>query len=250
MERNIPASTSQPRVETPLRVRILLADDHSVVRQGLRALIQNAHDLEIIAEATNGGEAVELAKKLKPDVVLMDLLMPKLDGVQATRKIVEANSAIKVLVLTTLPDRYKVHLSLQAGACGYLIKTASSAEIFSAIREAHYGRPTPSPKFSQFIQREPARGARSLKGGEEAAALWERQANQLSPREAQVLCMIADGYNNKDISSQLAISVKTVEKHRQRVMDKLNLHDVASLTRYAIANRMVQQQAPPSLPMR
>jgi DNA-binding NarL/FixJ family response regulator len=229
--------------KVPAKIRILLVDDHSVVRQGLCALIQNFSDLEIIGEATNGLDAVEFAKKLKPDVVLMDLILPKLDGVQATRKVVKENPQIKVLVLTTVPDWYKVHVCLEAGACGYLIKTASSGEIFSAIRQAHAGQLAFSAQVCQLIQERRSGSGKTLPNGEPEP---RRRPNQLSPRESQVLCLIADGSNNKDISDQLAISVKTVEKHRQRVMDKLNLHDVASLTRYAISNGLVQENAQPS----
>jgi DNA-binding NarL/FixJ family response regulator len=215
-----------------------MVDDHSVMRQGLRALIQNFPDLEIVGEAINGLEAIEFANQLKPDVILMDVLLPKLDGVQATRKIVEANPQARVLVLTTVPDPYRVHLCLQAGACGYLTKSSSSQEIFSAIRQAHAGQLAFSADVCQILQ--PAANGKPVEAS-------RRHDNQLSPREFQVLCLIADGYSNKDAASQLAISVKTVEKHRQRVMDKLNLHDVASLTRYALGKGLVQQQAAPRL---
>ena len=225
-------------LKTPKKIRVLLVDDHSVVRQGLRALIQNFDDLEIVAEAANGLEGVEMAATLKPDVVLMDILLPRLDGVQATRKIVAANPEIKVLILTTIPDPYRVHVCLQAGACGYLTKGSSSQEIFSAIRQAHAGQLAFSPHICQVLQ-PPQR--------DNGSAPVRRHDNQLSPREVQVLCLIADGYSNKDAGAHLAISVKTVEKHRQRVMDKLNLHDVASLTRYALGEGLVQQQAAPRL---
>ena len=238
---------AKPRLNGTPKIRLLIVDDHSVVRQGLRALMAAADDLEVIAEGTNGLEAIELVNKLKPDVVLMDLLMPRLDGVQATRKILQAYPEARILVLTTISSWYKVHLCLEAGACGYVIKTSPSAEIFGAIRQAHAGKLAFSAQVCQIIQQN--QPPPSVGNGNGSTQRPERKPNQLSPRESQVLGLIADGFNNKEISDQLAISVKTVEKHRQRVMDKLNLHDVASLTRYALAKGFVQD-VPLSSPVR
>ena len=221
-------------------IRILIVDDHSVVREGLRALLSAVHDIEIIAEAADGMEAIAAITKWKPDVTLMDLLMPKLDGVQATRRILKAHPEAKILVLTTIPNWYKVDLCLDAGACGYVLKSAPSAEIFSAIRKAHAGQVAFSRNGCNMIQTAHVHLSGPTVAGDNESLPLSRQPNQLSPREAQVLGLLADGHNNKEISDQLAIAVKTVEKHRQRVMDKLNLHDVASLTRYALANGFVQ----------
>src|SRR6185503_17626653 len=130
--RNHKATTLRTATPRP-KIRILIVDDHSVMRQGLRALIQNFEDMEVIGEATNGYDAVEFANALKPDVILMDVLLPRLDGIQATRKIVSTNPQARVLMLTSIPDAYRVHMCLQAGACGYLVKSSTSQEIFSAI---------------------------------------------------------------------------------------------------------------------
>ncbi len=218
------------------KIGVLLVDDHTVVRQGLKALLSSEEDMEVVGEAENGRQAVQLAKKCEPDVVVMDVAMPLLNGLEATRQIVRNSTHSKVLVLTTYGDEDCVTQMMDAGASGYLIKQTAANDLLKAIREVARGNAFFSPSIARRL-RDQCREAFTT-------GQPPRKANELTSREAEVLQLIAEGFSNKQIAAELCISIKTVEKHRQQVMNKLNIHDVAGLTRYAITKGMIERTAP------
>src|SRR5207253_1484374 len=209
-------------------ITVLLADDHVVVRQGLRALLMAEDDIEIVGEADNGRQAIQFAKKFLPDVLVMDIAMPVLNGLEATRQITRAVPTTKILVLSSYSDDEYVYQLTEAGAAGYLVKQTAANDLLKAIREAHKGNAYFSPSIAKRL-RDQCREA--FVSGQPT----RRRTDQLTAREAEVLQLIAEGRANKQIASELCISIKTVEKHRQQVMNKLGIHDVAGLTRHAIA---------------
>jgi DNA-binding NarL/FixJ family response regulator len=216
------------------KIGVLLADDHAVVRQGLRALLEAEGDILVVGEAENGRKAVAQAKKILPDVVVMDVAMPGMNGVEATRQIVRNIPSAKILVLTSYGDDGYVAQLLEAGATGYLVKQTAAADLLKAIREVHLGHPFFSPSIAKRLQQQ-ERETRS--GGLPAVG-----PHRLTSREAEVLQLVAEGLANKQIAAELGISIKTVEKHRQQAMNKLNIHDVAGLTRYAISKGWVERR--------
>ena len=218
------------------RIGVLLVDDHTVVRQGLRALIQSEQDIEVIGEAENGRQAVTLARKTPPDVVVMDVAMPLLNGLEATRQILKSLPSTKVLVLTSYSDDECVQQLMEAGASGYLIKQTAANDLLKAIREVQRGNAFFSPSIAKRL-RDQCREAFTV-------GQTPKKSGELTAREAEVLQLIAEGFSNKQIAGELNISIKTVEKHRQQVMNKLNIHDVAGLTRYAISKGMVERGLP------
>jgi DNA-binding NarL/FixJ family response regulator len=218
------------------KICVLLVDDHTVVRQGLRALLSAEEDMEVIGEAENGRQAVMLAKKTPPDVVVMDVAMPLLNGLEATRQILKSVPTTKVLVLTSYSDDECVSQLMEAGASGYLIKQTAANDLIKAIREVQRGNAYFSPAIAKRL-RDQCREAFST-------GLPPRKGSDLTSRESEVLQLIAEGFSNKQIAAELTISIKTVEKHRQQVMNKLNIHDVAGLTRYAISKGLVERTAP------
>jgi DNA-binding NarL/FixJ family response regulator len=218
------------------KIRVLLADDHTVVRQGLRALLEAEPDIVVAGEADNGRLAVQLTAKLLPDVVVMDIAMPMLNGLEATRQIIKDTPTAKVLVLSSYSDDEYVHQLTESGAAGYLLKQTAAADLIKAVREASKGNAFFSPAISKrlldqyreaFLRGIPVR----------------KRADLLTSRESEVLQLIAEGKPNKQIAADLCISIKTVEKHRQQVMNKLNIHDVAGLTRYAISKGIIESNA-------
>jgi DNA-binding NarL/FixJ family response regulator len=213
------------------KIKILLADDHAIVREGLRKLLETDSELEIVAEARNGREAVALVGKTSPDVVIMDLAMPLMNGLTATRLITGRQKGVKVIVLTSHDSDINVKELREAGASGYLLKQSDAAELFRAIREVNRGGSVFSPSIVKRLNRREVGRADSDGPG--------RVTNSLTRRQTEVLQLISESFSNKQIARELDISVKTVEKHRQWVMDKLNLHDVASLTRYALSERLM-----------
>src|SRR3954451_4070601 len=214
-------------------IKVLLADDHTVVRQGLRALLVVEGDIEIVGEADTGRQAVMMAKKLLPDVVVMDVAMPLLNGLEATRQISKLVPQTRVLVLSTYSDDEYVQQLTEAGAVGYLVKQTAANDLLKAIREAHKG----NAFFSPFIAKRVSDHYRdAFTNGQPV----KKRAECLTSRESEVLQLIAEGQANKQIAAELSISIKTVEKHRQQVMNKLNIHDVAGLTRHAIANGIIE----------
>jgi DNA-binding NarL/FixJ family response regulator len=218
------------------KISILLVDDHTVVRQGLRALLSSEEDLEVVGEAENGRQAVMLAKENHPDVVVMDIAMPLLNGLEATKQILKLIPSTKVLVLTSYSDDNCVQQLMEAGAAGYLLKQTAANELLKAIREVQRGNAFFSPSIAKRL-RDQCHEAFT-------AGRPPRKTTDLTSREAEVLQLVAEGFSNKQIAAELCISIKTVEKHRQQVMNKLKIHDVAGLTRYAISRGLVERSLP------
>jgi DNA-binding NarL/FixJ family response regulator len=215
------------------KIKVLLADDHTVVRQGLRALLAAEADIEIVGEAENGRQAVQMVKKQLPDVAVIDIAMPVLNGLEATRQIIQSGISTKVLILSSYSDDEYVEQVTEAGAVGYLVKQTAADELLKAIREAQRGNAFFSPAIAKRL-RERCREA--FVSGQPP----RKRTDYLTTREAEVLQLIAEGRANKQIASELCISIKTVEKHRQQVMNKLGIHDVAGLTRHAIAKGVIE----------
>ena len=214
-------------------ITVLLADDHTVVRQGLRALLEAEPDIEIAGEAGTGRQAVQLAKTLKPDVVVMDIAMPLLNGLEATRQIIKEVPSTRVLILSSYSDDEYVHQLTEAGAAGYLLKQAAVTDLIKAVREAKKGKAFFSPAISKRLMEQYRQTL--LKG-----VLVRKRIDRLTSRETEVLQLIAEGRLNKQIADELSLSIKTVEKHRQQLMNKLGIHDIAGLTRYAISKGIIE----------
>ncbi len=212
---------------------ILLADDHAIVRAALRVLLQNEPDLRVIGEAATGLEAVERTRALLPDVVLMDIMMPGLNGLEATQRITSEVPATKVLILSSYTDDEYKRCSAQVGAAGYLLKQTPAADLLAAIRRARLAPPSlrVNGAVCPSLAAPPAPALRTA-GGE------------LTSRQREVIQLIARGAPNKQIAAFLGISIKTVEKHRQALMDKLHIHHTAGLTRYALARGFVTDELP------
>jgi DNA-binding NarL/FixJ family response regulator len=218
------------------KINVLLADDHTIVRQGFRALLQAEQDIAVVGEADNGRQAIGLARKLLPDVVVMDIAMPLLNGLEATRQIVKEVPSTKVIILSSYSDDEYVNQLTEAGAVGYLLKQTAAADLIKAIREARKGNAFFSPAISKRLME---RYRETLVRGVPV----RKQSDMLTTREAEVLQLIAEGKANKQIAAELSVSIKTVEKHRQQLMNKLNIHDIAGLTRYAIAKGVIEAGA-------
>jgi DNA-binding NarL/FixJ family response regulator len=217
-------------------IKVLLADDHTVVRQGLRLLLEADPNISVVGEAESGRQAVQMAKKYLPDVVVMDIAMPLLNGLEATRQILCDAPSIRILILSSYSDDEYVHQVTEAGAAGYLLKQTAATELIKAIREARRGNAFFSPSISRRMLDQYRETF--MRGGP-----VKRGVTVLTSRENEVLQLIAEGKPNKQIAAELSISIKTVEKHRQQVMNKLNIHEVAGLTRYAISKGIVQNDA-------
>lgn len=216
------------------RITVLLVEDHLVVREGLRALLELESDIEIVGEAGDGRQALEMTRKLKPAVVVMDIAMPLLNGVEATRQILLELPDTKVLILSAHSDDAYVERVMALGASGYLIKQTAAHFLTEAIRQIHLGGTVFSPDISK------RRSHRTQKADDRGVSRTKTGAGQLTPREAEVLQLIAEGNANKQTADLLRISIKTVEKHRQSLMNKLGIHDTAGLTRHAIAEGIIE----------
>ena len=214
------------------KINVLLADDHTVVRQGLRALLEIEPDITIMGEADTGRQAVQLARSLQPDVVVMDIAMPLLNGLESTRQIIKQVPSSRVLILSSYSDDEYVHQSTEAGAAGYLLKQSAAKDLVKAIRELHKGKSCFSPAISKRLMEQ---YRQTLNGG----VLVTKRIGVLTSREQEVLQLIAEGKLNKQIAAELGLSIKTIEKHRQALMNKLGIHDIAGLTRYAVAKGIV-----------
>lgn len=214
-------------------INVLLAEDHQIVREGLRAMLNLEPDIKVVAEAENGRQAVELVTKVRPDVVVMDIAMPLLNGMEATRQILQAFPGTKILILSAHSDDAYVAMVMAIGASGYLIKQTAAHVLPEAIRAVHQGKTFFSPIIAKRRnhQKQKDRDQGELPG---------KAVPTLSAREMEVLQLIAEGKANKETADELHISVKTVEKHRQSLMDKLNIHDTAGLTRYAISMGIIE----------
>ena len=215
------------------RITVLLAEDHTIVREGFRKMLELDADLEVVGEAQDGRQAVALAKKLRPAVVLMDIAMPLLNGLEATRQIRKDYPDIKVIILSAHGDDAFVKQVTELGAAGFLLKHSSSAVLATAIREVQKGNTFFSPAIAKQLH---GRSEQSLDRG----APVEQKSSRLSSREMEVLQLIAEGQPNKQVAAELGVSFKTVDKHRQNLMAKLNIHDVAGLTRYAMAEGIIK----------
>lgn len=208
-------------------LRVLIAEDHEVVRQGLKILISADPGLEVAGEAETGQMALRLAKKLQPDVVLMDLAMPRGNGLEAAREIRREVPSSRVLVLSAYKDEETIQRVMQAGASGYMTKNSAADELLNAIREVGNGKVYYSASIMHKLK---AQQRNTLSNNR-----FPVSPAHLTPRETEVLALIARGQPNKEIAFTLGVSIKTIEKHRQSVMDKLGLHDIAGLTRYAVS---------------
>jgi DNA-binding NarL/FixJ family response regulator len=214
-------------------IKTILADDHTIVREGLRALLLADSAIEVVGEAHNGREAVDLTVALRPDVVVMDIAMPLLNGLEATRQILLALPKTKVLVLSAHSDDAYIDRVIAVGAVGFLIKQTSAQILAKAIHEVMAGNAFYSPQISKRLRDH-------YQAPEKAGGLMIKKATGLTSRELEVIQLVAEGQANKQVAAGLKISIKTVEKHRQHLMDKLNIHDTAGLTRYAIAQGIIE----------
>ncbi len=217
-------------------IGVLIVEDQTMVREGLRALLESHNRLKVVGEADSGRKAVEMARSLDPDVVLMDIAMPSLNGLEATRQILKATPRTRVLVLSSYSGDEYVEKVIEAGAAGYLAKGAGRKQLVEAVLELHRGNSVFSPEIARRLLDRMRRGL-----GLETGVKGDTPA--LTEREQEVLQLIAEGSANKQIASELGISIKTVEKHRQRLMDKLNLHQTAGLTRYAMDHGIIESRA-------
>jgi DNA-binding NarL/FixJ family response regulator len=219
----------------PKQVTVMLAEDHAIVRQGLSALLKADGQFLMVGEARNGREAVEMAQTLRPDVILMDIAMPVLNGLEATRQILTANPAAKVVILSAHSDDEYIERMSTAGVAGFLEKQTSAEILTKAIREVAAGRTFFSPSIAKRL-RDRQNKPRDRNG------MLKANGSRLTSRETEVLQLVAEGSANKQVAAELKISIKTVEKHRQHLMDKLNIHDTAGLTRYAIAEGVIESR--------
>lgn len=209
------------------KIRILLADDHVIVRQGFRMILAAQPDMEIVGEAGNGREAVELAERLQPDVAVMDVTMPELNGIEATRRLAASAPRTRVLALSMHKDSVYVREILKAGARGYLLKDAFDRDLVEAIRALARGEGYLSPAVSDAVLTDYRRHVSD-------------SVDLLTSREREVLQMIAEGKTNKEVATTLRLSVYTVDAHRGRILEKLNLHSVSELVRFAIRHGLVE----------
>ena len=212
------------------KIRIVIADDHALLREGMRAILSRENDLEVVGEAADGREAIARCRALKPDVILMDIAMPGLGGLEASLEIRKECPDTRVLVLTQYEDREYVSRFLKAGAAGYVLKKTAGAELASAIRSVHRGGLVLDPQVAREALREPEPAA----GGE--GDTYE----SLTDREKQVLKLVAEGKSNKEVAELLGISVKTAMSHREHVMEKLGVHNRTGLIRFALKKGVIQ----------
>lgn len=216
------------------KIRVLIADDHAVLRDGIRALLTPAEDIEVVGEAADGAEAIEACRTLRPDLVLMDIAMPGLGGLEATLQIRKELPDVKVLVLTQYEDREYVRRFLKLGVSGYVLKKAAGAELVAAVRAASKGGLVLDPEIARDAIRKPE---------EPAAATAADPYDSLTDREKQVLKLIAEGRSNKEVAELLDISVKTAMSHREHVMEKLGVHSRTDLIRFALRKGVIRVES-------
>jgi DNA-binding NarL/FixJ family response regulator len=233
LERQSSHPAPTPRVKATKRITILLADDHVIFREGVSGLLNAAGGLKVVAQAANGREAVEFAKQSHPDIAVMDIAMPQLNGIEACRQILASTPDTKVILLSAHSDDEFIERAAEVGATGYLVKQNSAEQLVRAIREVANGSRFFSPSIAKRMNID---GSRLAPGNGHGPSV----AMRLTPRQQEVLQLVAEGAPNKQVAANLGISIKTVEKHRQQIMDKLGIHDTAGLTRYAIAARLIE----------
>jgi len=209
-----------------MKIRVLLADDHRILRKGVRMLIDSQPDMEVVGEAKTGREAIEAARECKPDVVIMDISMPELNGIESTRQICDELKHVRVVALSMHRDSVYVREILRAGASGYLVKDSEDDDLVRAIRAVHRGEAFLSPAISEAVLTDYRRHV-------------SNPVDLLTSREREVLTMVADGKTNKEIANTLSLSIYTVESHRGSVMEKLNLHNTGDIVRFALRNGLI-----------
>lgn len=210
------------------RISVMIVEDHTVVREGLSLMIGLEADMEVIGEVADGRKAIALATELKPDVVLMDIAMPELNGLEATRQLIHSMPGIRIIILTAHSDDVYVSRAVDLGAKGFLLKQDSTRDVYRAIRQVHLG----NIFYSSSIAK---RFTRLNRSSQDRNGKLQTRRSLLTSREMEVLQLVAEGKANKETAAELRISIKTVEKHRGNLMEKLDIHDTAGLTRYAIS---------------
>jgi DNA-binding NarL/FixJ family response regulator len=213
------------------KIRVLLADDHAILRSGIRALLEDEPDIEVVGEAEDGHAVIRMVAELEPDVILIDIAMPRLNGLEATRRIMQANPQAKILILTMHENEEYVRQVFASGAMGYILKDAAVRELLGAIRAIYRGEAVLSPAITRLVVED------YLRWGDLQP---EDTDSSLSPRERQILQLIAEGYTNKEIAEICTISIKTVQSHRANLMRKLDLHDRGELIKYAIQKKIIE----------
>lgn len=240
------------------KIRVLLADDHTILREGIRILLEAEPDMDIVGEAGDGEEAVKLALELKPDIVLMDIAMPVMNGLEATRRLRAADPDIHVLILSMHEDQDYVVPILEAGASGYVLKRTAASELVSAIRAVYEGNSFLYPSVAKMLIQSYLRRQGEEEDAAEASAdgagggvpipggalPGREKAKLLTPRELEVLRLIVDGFTNREIAEKLFISIKTVQAHRGNMMEKLGLHDRVELVKFAIRHGLATLDGP------
>jgi len=216
------------------KVRIVIAEDHTILREGLRSLLSSEPNFEIVGEAEDGREAIKCVEKFRPDLILTDLSMPRMNGMEAIKEIKTQSPKTKVLVLTVHKAEEYILATFRAGANGYLLKDSTHAELVMAVKKVLSGKQYISPEISEKVIEGYLEGKKTLK----SQTSWET----LTQREREILKLIAEGYKNKEIAEDLCISVKTVEKHRANLMEKLDLHSIQALTAFAIEKGLVSRE--------
>ena len=210
-------------------IRVLIVDDHTLFRKGLKKLLESMGNIEVIGEAKNGVEAVKQVATINPQVILMDIAMPEMNGLEATRQIHEQFPSIAIIILTMYDDEEFLKQSLEYGAIGYLLKNTSIEELYLALQTAAKGEPYFSPSLSRKM-------LNNFLGSRSPSLISQNLYSVLSNREIEILKLITDGNSNKAIANQLCISIKTVEKHRNNIMQKLKIHNIVDLVKYALKN--------------
>jgi two-component system response regulator NreC len=216
------------------KARIVIAEDHTILREGLRSLLSSNPIFEIVGEAEDGREAIRCVEKFKPDLILTDLSMPRMNGMEAIKEIKKESPATKVLVLTVHRAEEYILATFRAGADGYILKDSTHSELVMAVKKVLSGKHYISPEISEKVIEGYLEGKKTLK----SRTSWET----LTQREREILKLIAEGYKNKKIAEDLCISVKTVEKHRANLMEKLDLHNIQALTTFAIERGLVSRE--------
>lgn len=215
------------------QITVLLAEDHTIVREGFRKMLELEKDIKVVGEASDGRQTIALVKKLQPDVIIMDIAMPLLNGLEATRQIRKLFPTAKVLMLSAHSDDAYVQNAIEAGALGFLLKQTSAHDVCRAIREIHQGKTLFSPAISK-------RRDHLHPQTRDRSGVLHKKVAALTSREMEVLQLIAEGKANKETAAELGIGMKTVEKHREHLMEKLDIHDTAGLTRYAISAGIIE----------